>query len=160
MAAAPIARKHAASLWAAVFLVYALLINEPDELLASCDVKTENDHGEHVADVVSLLQESIQMANTASTASVASSTLQETAASTSQLQDQICQCATTTAGEPPPCRVDGGAASMVVASPTSHRDVTILQWLVKPYRLRTVGIAVAGFGLLTLDIAPAMLLAF
>ena len=159
MAAAPIARKHAASLWAAVFLVYALLINEPDELLASCDVKTENDHGEHVPDVVSLLQESIQMANTASTASVASSTLQETAVSTSQLQDQRCPCATT-AGESPPCRVDGGAASMVVASPTSHRDVTILQWLVKPYRLRTVGIAVAGFGLLTLDIAPAMLLAF
>mmetsp|Transcript_37041 Transcript_37041/g.73305 ORF Transcript_37041/g.73305 Transcript_37041/m.73305 type:complete len:163 (-) Transcript_37041:229-717(-) len=162
MVAAPIARKQLASLWAGVLLVHTLLTNEPDDMLASCDTKTENDPGEHVADVVSLLQESIQMASatsTSSTTSATSSISEEAAVSTSQPQDQICHCAAKAEGEPPSCRGDGETAG-ILPTPTSHRDVTILQWLVKPYRLRTVGIAVAGFGLLTLDIAPAMLLAF
>jgi len=155
MAAAPIARKHLASLWAAVFLAYAfvaytLLTNEPDELVAFCN-RRESDHGEHVANAVSLQQQS-QMANTASSATVDGGNpaplVEEAAVSISWSRDQSCLCDGKSASELPSCRVGWGAAS-VVATPMSHA---------KPYRLRTVAIAVAGFGLLSLE--PAMLLAF
>merc|ERR1712008_380577 len=56
------------------------------------------------------------------------------------------------------CHVAQGITAEVEPPGSGH--ATILQWFAKPDRLRAVGMAVAGFGLLKLNIPPAVILAF
>ena len=118
-------------IWAAWLLACVLMASEVLGLPASCDENIERNLDERSTDS-HLLQESIHKVNTASSAS-------------KEGMSKVTYA------------VPGDTAE--VESPGSGQS-TILQWFAKPDRLRAVTMAVAGFGLLKLNIPPAVLLAF
>mmetsp|Transcript_12928 Transcript_12928/g.40633 ORF Transcript_12928/g.40633 Transcript_12928/m.40633 type:complete len:147 (-) Transcript_12928:80-520(-) len=107
-----------------------------------------------MADGIGLLQESVQIASRSAEAAV-------TPAEGPRAKD--CGCAGLGAGEAAQLGCGAGADTSAHSGASKQEpegsQLCFLQRFIKPHRLKTVGIAVIGFGLLTLDSAPAMLLA-
>mmetsp|Transcript_48714 Transcript_48714/g.110328 ORF Transcript_48714/g.110328 Transcript_48714/m.110328 type:complete len:152 (-) Transcript_48714:321-776(-) len=116
--------------------------------------------GAFPSDAQSLLQESLQVR--AREAELDSDS-DDAPPSAAAARRQMCQ----TCGGEPAVELESELPELVEAKDSvvmedmaeEEEGLCFLQRFAKPYRLRAVGIAVVGFGLLRLDAAPAMLLA-
>jgi len=133
--------------WAPVFLPFLLLASGL-ESSASCDLQAESDHRELSTIVVSLLQDHFQLA------SITRSAPQKKSAIYSTREDQLCSCAMNFADES--CRGRGDAATN---SSKFFLYKPKMRWPVQFDRLRTLGVAIAGFAVLRMDLTSVILLA-
>mmetsp|Transcript_116900 Transcript_116900/g.342328 ORF Transcript_116900/g.342328 Transcript_116900/m.342328 type:complete len:139 (-) Transcript_116900:116-532(-) len=138
MIALPSAKKCIGFFFVIVFLAHILLEDSSDHPVS--DAARDCVRNEFQADGlgISLLQESAQVvARGAKEEGVGESALPQAGAE--------CDVTRGLHAQPEDAELDQGA---------------FMERLARPYRLRTVGIAVIGFGLLTLDSSSAVLLAF
>mmetsp|Transcript_117105 Transcript_117105/g.343040 ORF Transcript_117105/g.343040 Transcript_117105/m.343040 type:complete len:151 (-) Transcript_117105:22-474(-) len=113
--------------------------------------------GAFPTDAESLLQESVQIV--AREAELAAASAAETTPSPGakrQFCNEFCTGEYAQGIEKEPSRVENAEAS---TTDDTGEQFCFFWRFARPYRLRAVGIAVVGFGLLRLDVAPAMLLA-